>query len=126
MNSKKPEELVVGIKEKLANLEQYLPEQEKITYDFARFLSNRAHDRLEPEGFNMMAKLALYDLQTGEEGYTRKPIQNELVGYPPAIYYLLGESISQIAEAIFGKEYGHQVEKVRQEARERAKDKVKK
>ena len=51
------------IKEKLRNLREHLPQQEDVTYDFATYLAERLNPKLVPEGFNMIAELALYDLQ---------------------------------------------------------------
>jgi len=107
------EVLGTGVKEKLANLQQYMPDQDQIIYDFAKFLSQRANDELVPAGFNMMAELAVYDLQNGVDGFTGKPIQGRIAGYPPMMYQALNMYIPQIAEAIFGKEYGTQVDDIR-------------
>ena len=105
MGGSSPEKESAGIiKEKLANLEQYMPGQEETIYEFARFLSTRANDTLVPQGFDLMAALALYDLQNGKDGYTDKPIQSKLVGYPPQIYTLLQMYVPQMKEVIFGKE----------------------
>ncbi|MDP4000733.1 MAG: hypothetical protein Q8P83_00610 [bacterium] len=104
MGDSSPEKESAGIKEKLANLEQYMPGQEETIYEFARFLSTRADDTLVPQGFDLMAALALYDLQNGKDGFTGKPIQGKLIGYPPQIYTLLQMYVPQMKEIIFGKE----------------------
>ncbi len=104
MGDSSPEKESASIEEKLANLEQYMPEQEEIIYEFARFLSTRAHDTLTPQGFDLMAALALHDLQNGKDGSTGKPIQDKLVGYPPQFYTILQMYASQMKEVIFGKE----------------------
>jgi len=53
----------------------------------------------------MGCELALYDLQTGVNGFTGKPIQSRLVGYPTMIYALLRMEIPRIADAIFPAEF---------------------
>ncbi|MBT4936742.1 hypothetical protein HON22_02390 [Candidatus Peregrinibacteria bacterium] len=105
--------LGTSVKRKLANLEQYFPKQDKIIYDFAKFLSERANDELVPMGFMLMAELAVYDLQKGVDGLTGEPLQRGIGGYPPAMYSVLNMYIPQIAEAIFGKEYGTNVNEIR-------------
>ena len=52
-----------------------------------------------------MAQLAIYDLQRGMDGFTKKPITGRISGYPPTFYSLLGLSIADIASAVFGKKY---------------------
>lgn len=99
-----PEKEPVGIKEKLVNLEQYLPGQEETVYEFARFLATRANDKWAPQGFQLQAELALHDLQKGKDGSTGKPIQNPLAGNSSEIYIILKTILPQIQEVIFGKE----------------------
>lgn len=108
-----PEILLTGVKEKLANLQNYMPGEEQIIYDFANFLSERANDKLVPMGFEMLVQLALYDLWTWIDGFTNKPIRSSLVGYPPMMYQLLNMRAPQIAEAIFGKECSDIIENIR-------------
>ncbi len=104
MGGSLPEKESAGIKEKLANLEQYMAGEEEIIYEFARFLSTRAHNTLVPQGFDLMAAKALYDLQNGKNGSTGEPIQGELVGCPPQVYNMLKMYVPEIKEVIFGKE----------------------
>lgn len=63
-----------------------MPGREEIVYDFAKFLSERAHDKLVPADFNMMALLAVHDLIKGINGFTGKPIQGRIAGYPAMMY----------------------------------------
>lgn len=104
MGGSSPENESTGIQEKLANLEQYMPGQEETIYEFARFLSTRVSDTLEPRGFDVMVELALHDLQRNKDGFTGKPIESQLVGHRTEIYDLLNIFVPQIKEIIFGKE----------------------
>ena len=110
------------IKEKLKNLREYMPEQEDLVYEFGAYLAQRLNPELVSEGFNMAAELALYDLQTGVDGFTGKPLMNRLVGYPSAIYGFLRFQVPDIAKAVCPEEFAHGVrefqEKVNAKMRE--------
>ena len=77
--------------------------------EFGRFLSPRLNDELVPVGFVLGCDLALYDLSKGVDGYTKKPIQNRLVGYPSMIYTLIKMRVPTIAKAIFPEEFANEV-----------------
>ena len=82
------------LKEKLRNLYEYLPNKDQTLYDFAAYLADRIRNpNLTPQGFALTAQLALYDLGKGVDGFTREPINNGLVGYPPMMYTLLGMQV---------------------------------
>ena len=100
-------------KEKLVNLEKYMPmpKQHK-TYEFGRFLAGRLDSELYPVGFVTACELALYDLKTGIDGITNKPINNNLVGYPAMVYAAIEITIPEIAKAIFPTEFAREVEAV--------------
>src|SRR3989344_4941338 len=66
---------MIPVKEKLRDLEKYMPKSDDTIHDFGRYLADRLNDRLVPEGFNLGAELALYDLQTGIDGFTGQPIR---------------------------------------------------
>ncbi len=98
-------------KQKLNELEKHLPRREEVIYLFGSFLAGRLNDRLVPAGFVIACELALYDLQKGTDGFTGKPIQNNLVGYPPTIYALLRMEIPNITETIFPPAFATAVKK---------------
>ena len=70
------------ISEKLRNLKQYMPDQNDVVYKFGEFLAGRLNPKLVPQGFVLAAKLALYDLQEGVDGFSGQPIRSSLVSYP--------------------------------------------
>ncbi len=94
-----------SVKEKLRNLKQYMPDRHDAIYDFGAYLADRLNPELVPQGFNMAAELALYDLQTGIDGFTRQPIRSRLVGYPPMSYGLLRMQVPEIAEAVCPEDF---------------------
>ena len=97
-------------KQKLAKLEELIPDApDGLLYDFGRFLAGYLNPQLVPMGFVMGCELALHDLQAGVNGFTSKPIQSRLVGYPPMIYALLRMEIPRIADAIFPAEFAASV-----------------
>ncbi len=94
------------VREKLRNLRQYMPDQEETVYRFGEFLAERLKNpELVPLGFCLEATLSLYDLQKGVDGYTGKPINSALVGYPQIVYNLLYSYIPAIAEAVCPEDF---------------------
>ncbi|PJE81236.1 hypothetical protein COU58_03555 [Candidatus Pacearchaeota archaeon CG10_big_fil_rev_8_21_14_0_10_32_42] len=93
------------VKEKLKNLRKYMPNQDDTIYDFGAYLADRLNPELFSQGFNMAAELALYDLQTGVDGFSGQPIRSRLVGYPSMIYGLLSMQVPQIAEAVCPEDF---------------------
>ena len=97
-------------KQKLMKLEEFIPDETNdLLYGFGRYLAGYLSPQLVPMGFVMGCELALYDLQTGVNGLTGKPIQSRLVGYPPMIYLLLRMEIPRIADAVFPAEFAASV-----------------
>ena len=93
-------------KQKLAKLRELIPDApDDLLYDFGRHLADYLNPQLVPIGFVMGCELALCDLQTGVNGFTGKPIQSRLVGYPPMIYALLRMEIPRIADAVLPAEF---------------------
>ena len=94
-------------KQKLAKLEELIPDTFDLglLYDFGRFLAGYLNSELVPIGFVIGCELALRDLQRGVSGSTKRPIQSQLVGYPPGIYSLLRMEIPRIADAVFPAEF---------------------
>lgn len=100
------------VKEKLKHLQDYLPNQQKIVYDFAVYLADKLNQKLVPRGFNVTAALTLYDLEKGVNGFTGQPIQSRLVGCPSVIYRLLEMQVPEIAEAVCPEEFAQGVRKM--------------
>lgn len=97
-------------KQKLAKLEELIPDApDNLLYDFGRYLAGYLNSELVQMGFVLGCGLALYDLQTGVNGFTGRPIQSRLVGYPPMIYALLWTEIPRIAEAVLPAEFAASV-----------------
>ena len=100
-------------RQKLAKLEELISDAfNNLLYDFGRYLADYLgylNLQLIPMGFVMGCELALHDLQAETNGFTGKPIQNRLVGYPPLIYCLLRMEIPRIADAIFPTEFAASV-----------------
>lgn len=97
-------------KQKLAKLEELIPNTlDGLLYDFGHYLAGRLNSQLVPMGFVMGCELALYDLQTGVNGFTGESIQSRLVGYPPMVYALLRMEIPRIADAVLPAEFAASV-----------------
>ena len=100
------------VKNKLNNLKEHLPDQEDVIYEFGKFLAGRLNPQLNPRGFNLGMELAFYDLQQGVDGFTRKPIEGRLAGYPSQLYTALSLSAPEIAKAVCPKDFAEEYQKV--------------
>lgn len=104
------------IVDRLKNLPSYMPAQLDQIYEFGRLLAERiGTGDLAPMGFNMAAELLLYDLQTGIDGFTGKPMDSSLLGYPPIIYKAIRLNIPAIAKATCPAEFAQAVTSIVQE-----------
>ena len=103
------DEQAVSMKEpgkKLGNLKELLPNSSSNLIQFGQYMATRLNqDDIVPMGFVLGCELALYDLQSGVDGFTGQTIQNSLVGYPPMIYAMLRMEMGRIAEAVFPAEF---------------------
>jgi len=106
------------VKEKLRNLQKYMPEQQELVYEFGNYLADMLNPELVPFGFNMAAELALYDIQAGVNSFTKEPISTRLAGYPPQIYALLRNEIPDIAEAVCPEDFAKDVREVFEDIRD--------
>ena len=103
------------IKERLNNLEEYMPDEHEMTYDFAAYLADKLNPTIVPMGFKMSAELALYYLAKGVDELSGEPIKNRLVGYSPIIYGAISMSIPQIADAVCPEEFAKEVTRLCEE-----------
>ncbi|PKL36758.1 hypothetical protein CVV38_02560 [Candidatus Peregrinibacteria bacterium HGW-Peregrinibacteria-1] len=90
-----------GIVKKLANLQVYLPGQQRHIYEFAKFLAQRAYENMTPNDFKLMADLAIEDLIRGHDANTGNPIKGPLSYYPKTIWTSLYFFVPKISDAIF-------------------------
>ncbi len=113
------------IVKKLRNLREYMPDGGETLYKFGEFLADRLsrHSTLVPQGFNIAAELGIYDLQNGIDGFTGKPIQGELVGYPSQVYDLLRMSVPDLADAVCPEDFAKGVRKRYDEINKNLRDK---
>jgi hypothetical protein len=94
---------------KLTVLEQYMPEQGSIVYDFGGLLAERVRPNTLPEGFLLAGLLVLYDASVGVDGFSGKPINSKLTGLPERMYMLLEIMIPKIAVAVASDEFAKEV-----------------
>ena len=111
------------VREKLRNLRDYMPvsQVDDIVYRFGRFLADRLERKTElnPAGFNLTIELALRDLQTGTDSYTKQPVPEDLAGYPQVAYRALRGVIPDIARAVCPEDFAEGVRQVYKDVNER-------
>nr|MBA4405006.1 hypothetical protein [Nanoarchaeum sp.] len=106
------------VKDKLRNLREYLPGQIDEIYELGIYLADRLNDEIVPEGFNMAVELLFYDLQTGIDGFTGKPMSSHLAGQPFILYAILRSQIPYIARAVCPEDFANGVERVQARVRD--------
>ena len=95
---------------KLLKLEELIPATaNEMVYDFGRFVSPYLNSQLIPLGFVRLCEAAIHDLKHALSGLTGMPIVGRLVGLSPGAYGLLHLEVSNIADAIFPKDFASAV-----------------
>lgn len=101
-------------RDNMLRLEEIAPgNRVEAIYSFMRYLADERitdNDRLNPVGYVMLCELALIDLQAGINGFTGKPISNNLVGYPPAIYWAIRKAAVDMAKHLFTEQFATAVQ----------------
>jgi len=87
------------VKAKLRTLQQHMPNEDSLIYDFGAYLADRLNPELVPAGFFLEAELTLHDLQADIDGYTQQPVPRRFQGYPPVLYAVLSMRVPEIAAA---------------------------
>lgn len=85
-----------------------MPGRQEMVYAFGEYLSGMLNPSLVPQGFNMAAEFALYNLQSGVSPIGQ-PVPSELSGYPPQIYNFLRAEVLDIAEAVCPEDFARGV-----------------
>lgn len=98
------------VKEKLRNLQDYMPGKNVAVYQFGAYLADKLNPSLIPPGFVQAAGLALHELKTGFDQITNESIRNELVGYQPFFYDVLSMHIPGIARAVCPEDFANGVQ----------------
>ena len=96
------------VKERLKNLEEYLPGQDQAIYSFGNFLAQRLNPKLNPLGFINMYEWVLMDLNKGTS-HPGVPIPSDLAGYPPQFYAVLRILMLDIAKAVCPEDFAQEV-----------------
>ena len=105
-----------SIKYKLEHLNEYMPGESVILYDFAKLLSElagRSSNELSLSGFNIMVELAIYNLENKIDAFSDKDIQAKIFKYSLKKYEILIKHIPRIEKMIFGKKDGNESDDIR-------------
>jgi hypothetical protein len=96
-------------KRKLLKLEELIPAADEVVYEFGRFVSPYLNSQLIPLGFVRLCEAAIHDLKHALSGVTGRPIVGRLVDLSPGAYGLLHLEVSNIADAIFPRDFANAV-----------------
>ena len=105
------------VKEKLCDLEKYMPKEHHSLYKFGKLLSDRINPEINPIGFYYAAETLLHDLQAGVDGFSGQPIRDSLAGNPPIFYTVLRWKIPHIAKAVCPEDFANGVKTAYEEVR---------
>ena len=106
-----------GMKSKLENLAEHMPNHDRTVHQFGGFLATRLNPKLDPPGFVLAAELALLELEVGRD-FSGNEIKHPLVGYPPVFYSSFKYYLPLIAEAVAPKNFAQRVKEFIREAQE--------
>jgi hypothetical protein len=93
------------IRDRLMRLREYLPNQQELVYKFAEYMATHTNAELVPQGFVLVAVLALYDVQKGIDSRTGKPIVGSIACQPAMVYRIIEMMIPTIAKVIFPADF---------------------
>ena len=98
------------LKNRLTNLASHMPGETPKVYAVAEYLATRLGDgALLPEGFVAAFQLMFIDMQRGVDGYTGKPLPENLRDPLGVAYSTASRKVPLIAEAICPKEFARLV-----------------
>ncbi|MCX6821559.1 MAG: hypothetical protein NTW30_02150, partial [Candidatus Aenigmarchaeota archaeon] len=105
------------ITEKLKKLSQYMPGEDSRVYFLAEFLAERLGQEggITPEGFNYSFQTVLYDIKTGVNSATEKPVSSELTGFTPPALAAIRVKLRHIAETVLPPDFYEEFIKVKKE-----------
>ena len=89
-----------------------MPGEPQFTYNFGNYLATRLNPEISPMGFNVAFQMTLYDLRTGVNGFTQKPVPHSLSGMPAAVYAVMERNIPRIAKAVCPTDFAEKVDQV--------------
>jgi hypothetical protein len=101
-----------SIKERLKNLEKYLPGQTSIIYDFAKYFAEHVPENMSPITFNMQYQAVVGDLSKNIDADHKHAIPPSLHNRPHEFYRALPMLMASIAQAVCEKEFAEQVDAV--------------
>ena len=111
---------VRGLKARLGNLREHLPDHSPAVHNFGAFLAPRLNSLgLRPEGFSLAAVLALEDLANRYDSINERPLEHELAGLDQDTYDEIKLSVPIIAHAVAPPEFAEQVARAFEELRRR-------
>lgn len=96
---------VEGWRWKLAHLEQLIPNEPEVLYEFCRYLEARLGPHVRPVGFVMGYFGAIEELKTGLDRTTKTQISDPLVGRSCVTYIHLQMALPRVLEAAFPKQF---------------------
>ncbi len=101
-----------GSGEAIERLRQFQDEQANPkVVKFSHFLADRiGHETIAPSGYTMCVFYALYDLESGVNGFTHEPIEGPLIGLSQEDYNELARQAPSLARIAFSDEFGDEVQ----------------
>lgn len=99
------------LKEKLMDLERYMPDESNLLYVFGSYLAEKLNPELTPLGFIVTAESVLYNLKKGFDDSSRI-INNPLSKMPDELYKAISVRIKDIAITIMPVELTSEIKRI--------------
>ena len=96
---------------KLKNLREHMPNADDFMCRVGEYFAERlgGHEQVNPMGFVNAFNLMIYDLRTGVNGFTGKPVPHSLTGQPPQLYAVLSMYVPIFAEKVCPESFAQDV-----------------
>ncbi len=96
---------------KLKNLREHMPKADDFLCKVGEYFAERlgGHGQVDPMGFVNAFNLMVYDLETGVNGFTGKPVPRGLTGYPSQVYAIISMYAPILAEKVCPEDFARNV-----------------
>lgn len=78
-----------------------------------RGLAERLNSEIIPMGFVMATELYVYDVQTGQNGFTGEPMPAAVTGMPPVMTSIIRMVAEDVALEAYGEDFVSEVSSIR-------------
>ncbi len=98
------------IREKLMNIEEYMPQLPNVVVEFANYLADHLNPKLVPAGFALSYAYGIVSLYRGKHG-NGQPIHHKLAKMPRGEYIKIKNYFDEIVDVVAEPEFASEAKK---------------